>query len=466
MKKQLNRSELLGSLPVKRAVLMQILPAIASQMVALAYGIADTYFVGLLNDPDKTAAVTVANAAFLMLTALSNLFGIGGASLISRSLGIGNRKKAASCSSFCIWTAAGAALLYGIAILFLRPCLLPVIGADSKTWNYCSDYIFWTICIGAVPTVLNPALAHLIRSEGYSKQASLGVAFGGILNILLDPLFIFVFDMEIQGAAIATMLSNTAASLYFILFICKKGDGLSIRLSPKCYTLTQHIPADVLSVGLPSFMISMMATVSNTALNRIIAAYSTEAVAGMGIAKKIDMLAFAMGQGMSQGALPLIGYNFSSGNRTRMKSALRALLIDCLVVSAAGTALLFFGANAITKCFIDNAATVHHGCVFLKIICFTCLTTTLNFFVITLFQATGKKIQPIILSLLRKGIIDIPLMILFNSIWGVDGIAVAIPVSDFIALVVAVILVLPYLKEISGTALPLDETAGNLPHRN
>lgn len=317
-----------------------------------------------------------------------------------------------------------------------------------------------------MPTVLNPALAHLIRSEGYSKQASLGVAFGGILNILLDPLFIFVFDMEIQGAAIATMLSNTAASIYFILFICKKGDGLSIRLSPKCYTLTQHIPADVLSVGLPSFMISMMATVSNTALNRIIAAYSTEAVAGMGIAKKIDMLAFAMGQGMSQGALPLIGYNFSSGNRTRMKSALRALLIDCLVVSAAGTALLFFGANTITKCFIDNAATVHHGCVFLKIICFTCLTTTLNFFVITLFQATGKKVQPIILSLLRKGIIDIPLMILFNSIWGVDGIAVAIPVSDFIALVVAVILVLPYLKEISGTALPLDETAGNLPHRN
>lgn len=101
-----------------------------------------------------------------------------------------------------------------------------------------------------MPTVLNPALAHLIRSEGYSKQASLGVAFGGILNILLDPLFIFVFDMEIQGAAIATMLSNTAASIYFILFICKKGDGLSIRLSPKCYTLTQHIPADVLSVGL------------------------------------------------------------------------------------------------------------------------------------------------------------------------------------------------------------------------
>lgn len=457
---------LFTAMPVNKAVISLAVPTVISQIITVVYNMADTFFIGQMNDPNQVAAATISMPLFIFMTAFANLFGIGGASLISRSLGIGNRKKAASCSSFCIWTAAGAAMLYGIAILFLRPCLLPVIGADSKTWNYCSDYIFWTICIGAVPTVLNPALAHLIRSEGYSKQASLGVAFGGILNILLDPLFIFVFDMEIQGAAIATMLSNTAASIYFIFFIYKKGDVLSIRLSPKCYTLTQHIPADVLSVGLPSFMISMMATVSNTALNRIIAAYSTEAVAGMGIAKKIDMLAFAMGQGMSQGALPLIGYNFSSGNRTRMKSALRALLIDCLVVSAAGTALLFFGANAITKCFIDNAATVHHGCVFLKIICFTCLTTTLNFFVITLFQATGKKVQPIILSLLRKGIIDIPLMILFNSIWGVDGIAVAIPVSDFIALVVAVILVLPYLKEISGTALPLDETAGNLPHRN
>lgn len=213
---------LFTAMPVNRAVISLAVPTVISQIITVVYNMADTFFIGQMNDPNQVAAATISMPLFIFMTALANLFGIGGASLISRSLGIGNRKKAASCSSFCIWTAAGAALLYGIAILFLRPCLLPVIGADSKTWNYCSDYIFWTICIGAVPTVLNPALAHLIRSEGYSKQASLGVAFGGILNILLDPLFIFVFDMEIQGAAIATMLSNTAASIYFILFICEK----------------------------------------------------------------------------------------------------------------------------------------------------------------------------------------------------------------------------------------------------
>lgn len=451
---------LFTAMPVNKAVISLAVPTVISQIITVVYNMADTFFIGQMNDPNQVAAATLSMPLFIFMTALANLFGIGGASLISRCLGVGNRNKATACASFCIWTASAAALIYGIAILFLRPVLLSIIGADAATWDYCSDYIFWTICIGAVPTVLNPALAHLVRAEGYSKQASIGVAFGGILNILLDPLFIFVFGMEIRGAAIATMLSNAAAVLYFVCFISKKKNELSIRLAPKYYTAKQRIPADVLSVGLPSFMISMMATISNTALNRIIASYSTEAVAGMGIAKKIDMLAFAMGQGMSQGALPLIGYNYSSGNRTRMKASLRALLIDCLVASVAGTALLFFGAKPITRCFIDNAATVHHGCVFLKIICFTCLTTTLNFFVITLFQATGQKVQPIILSLLRKGIIDIPLMLLFNSFWGVDGIAVAIPVSDFIALIVAVILVIPYLKKI--TAQPAVETSAEM----
>lgn len=167
---------LFTAMPVNRAVISLAVPTVISQIITVVYNMADTFFIGQMNDPNQVAAATISMPLFIFMTALANLFGIGGASLISRSLGIGNRK---SCIMLFILhlTAAGAAMLYGIAILFLRPCLLPVIGADSKTWTYCSDYIFWTICIGAVPTVLNPALAHLIRSEGYSKQASLGVAF-------------------------------------------------------------------------------------------------------------------------------------------------------------------------------------------------------------------------------------------------------------------------------------------------
>lgn len=159
--------------------------------------------------------------AFAALTALSNLFGIGGASKIARCLGKNDGETAKKTASFSIWTALAAALLYGIAIFLARPWFLPVLGANTATYDFCSSYVFWSITIGAVPTVLNAGLAHLIRTEGYAKQAGAGVAFGGILNIALDPIFIFVLHMEITGAAIATMLSNTAAMIYFFLFYTK-----------------------------------------------------------------------------------------------------------------------------------------------------------------------------------------------------------------------------------------------------
>lgn len=300
--------------------------------------------------------------------------------------------------------------------------------------------------------MLNAALAHLIRAEGYSAQASFGVALGGILNILIDPVFIFLFRMEIAGAAIATMLSNVTATLYFLLFLYRIRKQTVITPSPRCLTLKQGIPGEVLAVGFPSCVISVMGTLSNLTLNRTIAGYSNEAVAGMGIAKKIDLLAFAIAQGMTQGTLPLIGYNYSSGNRKRMLAALKTLLVDCLVVACAGMALMFFGAGPMTRCFISDGTTVEYGRSFLRVVCLACPTTALNFLAITLFQATGKKLQPLILSLLRKGGLDIPLMLLFNARLGVSGIAWATPLADGLALVVSTALVLPYLRTLRKEA--------------
>lgn len=435
-------------MPERKAVVTLAIPTVISQIITVIYNMADTFFVGQLGDPNQVAAATLAMPLFMFMTALANLFGIGGASLISRCLGANEREKASHCSSFCVWTAVGAAFLYGIALIVFLPVLLPILGANAGTWKYSSEYIFWTIGMGAIPTVLNPELAHLLRAEGYSKQASFGVAFGGILNMGLDPLFIFAFRMEIRGAAIATMLSNAAAVVYFFCFIRKIRNVSTITMSPKLYTLKDHIPGEVLAVGLPSFIISMMASISNTVLNKIISTYSNEAVAGMGIAKKIDLLSFAIAQGMTQGTLPLIGYNYTSGNRKRMVSVIKTLFFDCLTVSLAGMTVLLLTAAPITRLFIDNAETVRCGKTFLRIICLACPTTALNFFVITIFQATGKKIQPIVLSMLRKGTVDVPLMFLFDRLIGISGIAWATPVADGIALIVSCAMAIPYLKKL------------------
>lgn len=448
MSEALKKEQLFTSESVGKAVISLAVPTVIAQLITVIYNMADTFFIGQLGDPNQVAAATLAMPVFMFLTAFANLFGIGGASMISRCLGAGKREKAKQTASFCIWAAAVVSLVYGIAVVMMENTLLPLLGADEATSGFCSSYIFWTVGVGAAPTVMNAGLAHLIRSEGYSGQASFGVAFGGILNIVLDPIFIFLFKMEITGAAIATMLSNAAATAFFFLFLFKIRKSSTITPSPKYFTIGGGIPLEVLTVGLPSFVMTLMSTISNLTLNKMISGYSNEAVAGMGIAKKIDLMAFAIAQGMTQGTLPLIGYNYSSGNHKRMLSALKVLLIDCLVVSIGGMALIFFGATPITRCFINDASTVAYGRSFLRIVCIACPTTALNFLAITIFQATGKKVQPLILSLLRKGGLDIPLMFLFNGMIGISGIAWATPLADALALVVSLILTIPYLKRL------------------
>lgn len=446
MIKSIEKEQLFTTIPVEKAVISLAIPTVIAQLMTVVYNMADTFFIGQLGDPNQVAAATLAMPIFMFLTAFANLFGIGGTSMISRCLGANNHEKAKQTSAFCIWSAIITSFCYGIVVVLLQNILLPLLGSDSNTSCFCSSYIFWTVGVGAVPTVLNTVLGHLIRSEGYSGQASFGVAFGGILNIILDPIFIFLFKMEIRGAAIATLLSNTTATVYFFAFLFKIRKTTTITPSTTYFTLKQGIPAEVLAVGIPSFIMTLMSTLSNLTLNKMIASYSNEAVAGMGIAKKIDLIAFAIAQGMTQGTLPLIGYNYSSGNQKRMISALKVLLIDCLVVSFSGMILMFFAATSITRCFIDNAATVEYGRTFLQIVCLACPTTALNFLVITIFQATGKKIQPLILSLLRKGGLDIPLMLLFNSLVGINGIAYATPLADILALIISTVLIVPYLK--------------------
>ena len=452
-----DKSSLFSDVLVRKAVLTLAIPTVISQLITVVYNMADTFFIGQLNDPLQVAAATLAMPCFMFLTAFANLFGLGGSSLISRCLGLDDQEKAHHTAAFCIWTGIAVAFLYGIAVLLLEPVLFPVLGAKAETWDYLRQYVFWTIGIGAVPTVMNAEFSHLIRSEGYSMQAGFGVALCGILNIALDPLFIFVFRLNIAGAAIATMLSNVIAMLYFIGFIIHIRKKSVITFNPKLYSVRYKIPSEVIAIGLPGFVMTMMSTISNTALNHMVAGYSNTAIAGMGIAKKIDLVAYAIAQGMTQGTLPLIGYNYSSGNLDRMKDATKTAFAYSLLVAACGTVLLYFFAAPIAGSFISDEETVHYGQHFLKIICLACPTTAFNFMCITVFQAIGRKVQPLFLSLLRKGSLDIVFMLPLNGSMGVSGIAWATPFADWIAFVISVALVVPCLKKLDKETASWDE---------
>lgn len=441
-------NELFEKKPVTEAVFTLVVPTVISQLIIVLYNMADVFFIGQTNDPNQVAAANICMPTLFLLTGFANLFGIGGPSLISRCLGTGDRERAEHAASFSIWTSVLVSLCYGILIYFLRPALLPVLGANEETYEFCSQYIFWAVFIGAAPTVLSAGLAHLIRAEGFSKQASFGMTMGALLNIVLDPIFVTVLDMQIAGAALATMLSNLASLIYFLLHLIRRQNNTVIVLNPKYYTLSEHIPSEILLTGLPSALMSLMSTFSNATLNKLMESYSNEAIAGVGIAKKIDLIAFGIATGMSQGVVPLVGYNYSAGNYSRMKKAIKTTFLLSLCVAIVSAVLLFTCAQPIVKSFIDDEATVEYGQRFQRIICITgpCISVTL--IIITVFQSVGKKVQPLLLSLLRKGGLDVPFMFLMNDLLGVNGIVWATPIADFSAMVIAVIIFLLFWKRL------------------
>lgn len=441
-----DNTTLFENMPVRKAVIALAVPTVISQLITVVYNMADTFFLGQLNDPDQVAAASLAMPLLIFLTGIANLFGIGGSSLISRSLGAGKKEKARSTAAFSIWMAIAVSLLYGILLVAFRPYILPAVGANAGTYDYCYQYVLWAVTIGAIPTVLNAELAHLVRSEGYSKQASFGVVLGGVLNIVLDPIFISGFKLEIAGAAIATMLSNLCATVYFVIFIYQKRNTTVISLHPKYFTLKQGILFEVVLVGLPSSIMNLTGVFSNIVLNRLIASYCNEAVAGIGIAKKIDMLAFAIATGISQGVLPLIGYNYAARNYQRMRAAIKSTFVLSLIVAGVGTVLLFTCAGPIVRAFIKDAETVRYGQMFQRIICITGPCISVTMIIITIFQSIGKKVQPMILSLLRKGGLDVPMMILMNHLTGINGITWATPMADFGAMVIAILIFIPFWR--------------------
>ncbi len=435
--------------PVSRAVISLVIPTIISQLISVVYNMADTFFIGQIGDPNQVAAVSLCMPMFIFMTGLANLFGIGGSSLVSRCLGAKNYLKAKQAASFTLWSSLAISFLYGILLAAVHPILLPAIGANEGTYGFCSQYIFWTIIIGAVPTIFSQELAHLVRAEGHSGQASFGMAMGGILNIFLDWIFIFPFGLEIVGAAIATMLSNLIATLYFLIWVFHKGKNTVIVIHPRYYTWGQGIPREILLVGFPSCLMNLTGVLSNITINRLMASYSNTAVAGLAVAKKVDVLCFAVATGMSQGVLPLIGYNYSAQNYRRMRCAIKVNFLYSLIISVISTLFLFNCAGPIVQAFIDDAETIKYGQLFQKIFCITGPCISVTMLAITTFQSTGRKVEPAVLSLLRKGGLDIPVMYLMNDLAGVTGVVWATPIADLGAMVIAICLFVPFWRRLS-----------------
>ena len=285
--------ELFETMPVAKALTKMAIPTIISQLITMIYNLADTYFIGRTNNPYMVAAASLSYVLFFILTALSNLFGVGGGSQISRLLGQKRYEEAKKVCSFSFYGTICVSLLYSLSCLVFMDPLLRLLGATDNTIAYSCQYTLWVIVVGGVPSCLSMTMAHLLRSEGYAKYASYGLSGGGILNMILDPLFMFVImqpGQEVMGAALATMLSNCVSLIYFALMFLHLKKDTVLCLSPRKMVPEKASIRAVFAVGVPSAIGSLMACLSNTVVNKLSSGYNDFAVAAMGIVKKIDML--------------------------------------------------------------------------------------------------------------------------------------------------------------------------------
>jgi len=280
------KTELFENTPIPKAVAQLAVPTIIGCLVMVIYNLADTYFVGMVNDPVQNAAVTLAAPVLLAFNAVNNLFGVGSSSMMSRALGRKDYQTVYQSSAFGFYCALVCGLLFSCLYTSFQQPFLNLLGADAVTMEATGAYLKWTVTCGAVPAILNVVLGYLVRSEGSAFHASIGTMSGCLLNIVLDPFFILPWglDMGAAGAGCATFLANCFACTYFFVLLFKKRGKTCVCINPRMLKLRKEVVIGVMAVGIPASIQNLLNVTGMTILNNFTAAFGSDAVAAMGIA--------------------------------------------------------------------------------------------------------------------------------------------------------------------------------------
>ena len=433
---------LFEKIPVPKAVMKLAVPTVLSSLVMVIYNLADTYFVGMMNDAVQNAAVTLAAPVLLAFNAVNNLFGVGSSSMMSRALGRKDYEAVRKSSAFGFYCALSAGVLFAFLCLIFQQPLLVLLGADSKTMAATAGYMKWTVLFGAAPAILNVVMAYMVRSEGSSLHASLGTMSGCLLNIILDPIFILPwgFNMGAAGAGLATFLSNCVACLYFFVLLYVRRKHTFVCINIRKFSLNKAIVLGVCGVGIPAAIQNLLNVTGMTILNNFTSVYGADAVAAMGITQKVNMVPLQVAIGFSQGIMPLISYNYASGNHKRMKESIYftvKTLMPFLIVVAV---FYYVGAGTLTRAFMNNEAIIAYGTRFLRGFCLVLPFLCMDFIAVGVFQAIGYGRMSLIFAILRKIVLEIPALYVLNYFFPLYGLVYAQPLAELVLSIAAVVM--------------------------
>jgi putative MATE family efflux protein len=437
--------EIFEKAPIPKAVFINIVPSIISMLMVLVYNLADTYFIGQKNDPLMVAAVSLATPAFLLFMAIGMIFGVGGTSLISRLLGQGREEDARHASSFCFWTGAGVGVLGMLLVLVAIDPICSLVGATEETMVYVKQYL-GIVSVSVPFLIVGNTFSNIIRAEGKANKAMLGMILGNLVNIVLDPIMILVLGWDVVGVAVATVIGNVCSAVFYIVHLLGKNTILTIR--PREYRAGGHIALGIVSIGIPASLNNILMSVSNILINRLMTTHGNIAVAGLGVAMKVNMVAVMLLIGVGTGIQPLLGFNFGAGNRRRFIGILRFSLILALTMSIVMSILCYLGAGPMVNAFLEDEAAYELGMQFARTLIISGPILGILFVLVNTIQSMGAAIPSLILSICRQGIIYMPILFLFNAVFNsAKMLVLAQPVADYLSTLTAVILaVISYRK--------------------
>jgi len=428
---------------INKALLELAFPSIIGMLINAIYNMADTFFIGRLNEPSALGAVTIAFPIMMMVGSIGGMFGIGGGSFLSRLLGQKDYKKANISTSTSFFTSLIVSIIVSIGMFVFVEPLLRIFGATETIMPYALSYTKIIIVANSI-TMLNMTMNNLLRAEGAAKRSMYGFLIGSGINIILDPIFIFIFDLGVAGAAWATIIGKTISFIYLFSFYVKKKSIAEISL--KCFKPTKYIYGEIFKIGFPSFTRQMLASISMGMVNSAAMVYGDSVIAGLGLSLRVFSIAFFIVFGFSTGFQPLAGYSWGANDMERFKETLKSGIKGATFIALFFFTVFFFGKEFIVSSFTDVVAVQNFSIRMMNAMLISLPFMGFQIIVTTMFQSIGKGKPSMILSMARQGYFLIPLLLVLPDLIGLDGIIYAQPIADILTLILTVFMFVKQYK--------------------
>jgi len=441
---------LLGSAPIPKALLAMGLPTMIGMMINALYNLVDAYFVGGLGT-SQMGAISVAFPLGQIVVGLGLLFGNGAASYIARLLGNGEKEKARKVASTALYSSilVGAVIII-CTIIFLNP-ILKLLGATESIMPYAVTYSSIYV-ISSIFNVFNVTMNNIVTSEGAAKTTMCTMLIGAVINIILDPIFIYTLDMGVAGAAFATAISQFVSTLVYVRYIFSKKSIFSFRIKECCFS--KEIMSEILKIGAPTLIFQLLTSLAITLTNMKAAKYGDSVIAGIGAVTRIISLGSLIVFGFIKGFQPIAGYNYGAKNYARLHEAIKTSVIwstiFCVIL---GFILILFPTTIISQFTKGDIELINVGQKALRANGLSFMLFGFCTVYSSLFLALGKAKEGCLLGICRQGICFIPIILFLPIFWGIDGILYAQPIADIIAAIITASMSMRLYKELPNAKL-------------